>query len=69
MRIISSLLGLLSAALLVEAQDIDPAADLNAFANNTLFNRWRPRFHFLAPAGWMNVRLPFRAVLRPPVRC
>ena len=22
--------------------------------NNTLFNRWRPTSHFIAPAGWMN---------------
>ena len=52
---IPSFLGLLSAALLVNSQDIDPAADLNTFGNNTLFNRWRPQYHFLAPAGWMNV--------------
>lgn len=24
-------------------------------SNNTLFTRWRPTSHFLAPAGWMNV--------------
>lgn len=23
--------------------------------NNSLFTRWRPFSHFLAPAGWMNV--------------
>lgn len=23
--------------------------------NNSLFTRWRPSSHFLAPAGWMNV--------------
>lgn len=25
--------------------------------NNSLFTRWRPYSHFLAPAGWMNVCL------------
>ncbi|KAF2768809.1 Arabinanase/levansucrase/invertase [Teratosphaeria nubilosa] len=29
-------------------------ADVEAGGNNTLFTRWRPRSHFLAPAGWMN---------------
>lgn len=28
---------------------------INNMANNTLFNRWRPISHFLAPSGWMNV--------------
>lgn len=36
------------------AAHLDPTSDLNALSNNTLFNRWRPQFHFLAPAGWMN---------------
>lgn len=31
---------------------------LASLGNNTLFNRWRPTSHFLAPAGWMNVRTP-----------
>ncbi|KAF2707392.1 glycoside hydrolase family 32 protein [Pleomassaria siparia CBS 279.74] len=25
-----------------------------SMGNNTLFNRWRPTSHFIAPAGWMN---------------
>ena len=36
------------------AAHLDPTSDLNALGNNTLFNRWRPQFHVLAPAGWMN---------------
>lgn len=28
---------------------------VDQMANNTLFTRWRPTSHFLAPAGWMNV--------------
>ncbi|KAK5699881.1 hypothetical protein LTR97_006015 [Elasticomyces elasticus] len=28
--------------------------DIEAMGNNTLFTRWRPQSHFLAPAGWMN---------------
>lgn len=23
--------------------------------NNSLFTRWRPTYHFISPAGWMNV--------------
>lgn len=34
--------------------DMLTAAEVEAMGNNTLFNRWRPRSHFLAPAGWMN---------------
>lgn len=30
------------------------AADISAGGNNSLFTRWRPTSHFLAPAGWMN---------------
>ncbi|KAK3075591.1 hypothetical protein LTR53_000929 [Teratosphaeriaceae sp. CCFEE 6253] len=30
------------------------AAAIEGLGNNTLFTRWRPRSHFLAPAGWMN---------------
>jgi beta-fructofuranosidase len=28
---------------------------IDKMSNNTLFTRWRPTSHFLAPAGWMNV--------------
>ncbi|KAK4960244.1 hypothetical protein LTR10_003138 [Elasticomyces elasticus] len=28
--------------------------DIEAMGNNTLFTRWRPQSHFIAPAGWMN---------------
>ena len=38
----------------VFAAHLDPTSDLNALGNNTLFDRWRPQFHVLAPAGWMN---------------
>jgi beta-fructofuranosidase len=27
---------------------------INTMGNNSLFTRWRPRSHVLAPAGWMN---------------
>lgn len=29
--------------------------ELESLGNNTLFEKWRPQFHFLAPAGWINV--------------
>ena len=28
--------------------------DLRDAGNSTLFNRWRPRSHFIAPHSWMN---------------
>ncbi|SMY29072.1 unnamed protein product [Zymoseptoria tritici ST99CH_1A5] len=30
------------------------AEDIRSMGNNTLFTRWRPQSHFIAPAGWMN---------------
>lgn len=30
------------------------AAEIMSMGNNTLFDRWRPRSHFIAPSGWMN---------------
>lgn len=30
------------------------AEEIRSLGNNTLFTRWRPRSHYLAPAGWMN---------------
>jgi beta-fructofuranosidase len=30
------------------------APQVNNAANNTLFPNWRPKSHFIAPAGWMN---------------
>ena len=50
------LLDLLPFVLLASATvDLDPSANLDALGNNTLFAQWRPRYHFSAPAGWMNV--------------
>lgn len=65
------LLDLLPFALLVSATvDLDPSADLDALGNNTLFAQWRPRYHFSAPAGWMNVTLlgPSFSFWPPPGR-
>jgi beta-fructofuranosidase len=28
---------------------------IETLGNNSLFLRWRPTFHFISPAGWMNV--------------
>ncbi|KAF2798252.1 glycoside hydrolase family 32 protein [Melanomma pulvis-pyrius CBS 109.77] len=30
------------------------ASVIQSLGNNTLFTRWRPTSHFIAPAGWMN---------------
>lgn len=37
-----------------ELENLD-AATIESLGNNTLFTRWRPTSHFMAPAGWMNV--------------
>ena len=29
---------------------------IEGLGNNSLFTRWRPTYHFISPAGWMNVR-------------
>lgn len=57
------LVSLLSLALLsplaasgldLKGQNLDPSVSLSNYGNNTLFLRWRPTYHFLAPAGHMN---------------
>ena len=45
-------LGAGSAPALGQSLTVD---QIDGMANNTLFTRWRPTSHFLAPAGWMNV--------------
>ncbi|KAF7719133.1 Beta-fructofuranosidase [Penicillium ucsense] len=44
-------LGAGSAPALSQSLTVD---QINSMANNTLFTRWRPTSHFLAPSGWMN---------------
>ncbi|KAF3004814.1 hypothetical protein E8E13_003602 [Curvularia kusanoi] len=34
--------------------DVLTADMISSMGNNTLFNRWRPTYHFISPAGWMN---------------
>lgn len=55
----SSLMSLALASLATAQNAQLPAvltADIIAgLGNNTLFNRWRSTYHFISPAGWMNV--------------
>ena len=37
--------------------DVLTADMVTSMGNNTLFNRWRPTYHFISPAGWMNVSI------------
>jgi beta-fructofuranosidase len=37
--------------------DVLTADMISGMGNNTLFNRWRPTYHFISPAGWMNVSI------------
>jgi beta-fructofuranosidase len=39
--------------------DVLTADIIQNLGNNTLFNRWRPTYHFISPAGWMNVCAPY----------
>jgi beta-fructofuranosidase len=32
---------------------------IRTLGNNSLFTRWRPTYHFMSPAGWLNVSLTF----------
>jgi beta-fructofuranosidase len=41
----------------IQLPNVLTADYINSLGNNSLFLRWRPTFHFIAPAGWMNVRL------------
>ncbi|TLS30044.1 hypothetical protein PpBr36_02611 [Pyricularia pennisetigena] len=53
----SALLALVSSATAQAPPVPEPlTADwvLNKAGNNSLFSRWRPRSHFISPAGWMN---------------
>lgn len=34
--------------------DVLTAEIIDSLGNNTLFNRWRPTYHFISPAGWLN---------------
>jgi beta-fructofuranosidase len=40
----------------LQLPDVLTADYITALGNNSLFLRWRPSFHFISPAGWMNVR-------------
>lgn len=42
-----------NAANVTDLDNLD-ASTIQSLGNNTLFNRWRPTSHFIAPAGWMN---------------
>ena len=46
------MLGALSAQALGQATLTAPM--IEGMGNNSLFTRWRPSSHFIAPAGWMN---------------
>jgi beta-fructofuranosidase len=37
--------------------DVLTADYIATLGNNSLFLRWRPTYHFISPAGWMNVGL------------
>jgi len=52
--LLSIALGSLSAVGAQEVPAVLTADILEGLGNNTLFTRWRPTYHFSAPAGWLN---------------
>jgi len=36
--------------------DINANTNLAELPINSLFTKWRPTYHFIAPRGWLNVR-------------
>lgn len=56
MLVTSLLLAALTAveAQFPEHQDIPTSLDINTLPNNSLYLRWRPQYHVLAPNGHMN---------------
>ena len=47
---------LLCASPVAIGQSLDTSS-IESMGNNSLFTRWRPRSHIIAPAGWMNVSI------------
>lgn len=41
----------------LQLPDVLTADYITSLGNNSLFLRWRPTYHFISPAGWMNVSL------------
>ncbi|KAJ5376096.1 hypothetical protein N7509_012982 [Penicillium cosmopolitanum] len=54
MKMKLSVLGAALSVAPVWGQHTLTAESIEKMDNNTLFERWRPTSHFLAPAGWMN---------------
>ncbi|KAF2260980.1 sucrose-6-phosphate hydrolase [Lojkania enalia] len=59
MKFRTSLISFVFSTSCVAAQNLTAPQNLDAptiesLGNNSLFTRWRPRSHFIAPAGWMN---------------
>lgn len=48
-------LALLAALLPAANGQTLTAETIQVLGNNSLFTRWRPTSHFIAPAGWLNV--------------
>jgi beta-fructofuranosidase len=52
--LLSVALGGLSAVGAQELPAVLTADIIEGMGNNSLFTRWRPTYHFSAPAGWLN---------------
>jgi beta-fructofuranosidase len=54
MPLVSLALGSLLAVNAQELSAVLTADIIDSLGNNSLFTRWRPTYHFNAPAGWLN---------------
>ncbi|KNG52623.1 glycoside hydrolase family 32 protein [Stemphylium lycopersici] len=52
--LLSLALGTLSSTYAQELPAVLTEEIIEGLGNNTLFTRWRPNYHFSAPAGWLN---------------
>lgn len=52
--LVSLALGTLSSVYAQELPAVLTEEIIEGLGNNTLFTRWRPNYHFSAPAGWLN---------------
>lgn len=58
MTLIAATLGVMLGAAISTAWGQTLTVEMiEKMGNNSLFTRWRPFSHFLAPSGWMNVQL------------
>jgi hypothetical protein len=62
--VLACYLVLLTLPALARTTALEPLPDLATAANNSLFDKWRPRAHFIAPSSWQNDLCTFNVIHR-----